>query len=173
ADTQLNLKDGRQVVLHDDFTWEYINQAVITTAKDTNKVEQSDSQIKLIPLVSASSQLAKINLNDSKNIQQLERAGVEVLLQAASYKSGQLFIPVSVTNNSPDSIVNVEVSYVLFDTQQQKLIQNEVSIWTSINRIPSTYLRPEQQKQGITLEIPVSHKDSYLLKAKITDVSTR
>ena len=175
ADTVLQLKDGRSVVLHDDFTWEYMQPR----ASDKTQSSKFDEKNKLkpieaIPVVSNHQRhLAQIQLGSDKNILQLNQSGVELLFQAARYEQGALIIPVAVTNNGKSSVIKIDVVYQLFDSQGEQILKDEASVWTSVKRLPETYLRPKQQSQGVELRIPVGKLASYDFKAEIKDISTR
>ena len=175
ADTVVQLKDGRSVVLHDDFTWEYLQpqkQESIQSAKydEPHKLPP----IEAIPVVASERhRLSEIQLGSSKNLLQIQQSGVELLFQAAHYESGELVIPVTVTNNSKASVIKVDVSYQLYDSQEQKITEGEASVWTSVKRLPDTYLRPQKQAKGIDIRIPVGELASYDFKAEISDITTR
>ncbi len=175
ADPVIQLKDGRSVVLHNDFTWEYVQpkeQVNVQSSKyaERNKVEPLDA----IPVVSnQQNRMAQIQIGNDKNVLQVSQSGVDLLFKAARYDQGELIIPVSVTNNGKASLIKVDVEYHLFDSQGDKILKGEASVWTSVKRLPETYLRSGKQAKGIDLRIPVGMLSSYDFKAQISDISTR
>ena len=175
ADTVVTMKDGRKVVLHDDFTWEYVIPKVPSNIQSSKYDEQTKvPEIEAIPVISNERhRLAEIQLGTKHNLLQVSQSGVELLFKAAYYESGELVIPVNVTNNSKASVISVEVSYQLYDSQEQRLKQGEAKVWTSVKRLPDTYLRPGKQAKGIDLRIPIGELASYDFKAEISDITTR
>ncbi|MBM7073203.1 DUF3157 family protein [Shewanella sp. 202IG2-18] len=174
ADTVIQLKDGRSVVLHDDFTWSYVQPQAQSQQSRVKEQSTKTKPQQAIPVVSLPQQrFAQVQLGSDKNILQLEQSGVGLLFHAARYEQGALVIPVSVTNSGKSSVIKVDITYTLFDSQRQQIVKDETSVWTSVKRLPETYLRSGKQAKGIALKIPVGKLSSYELKAEISDISTR
>lgn len=175
ADTVIQLKDGRSVVLHDDFTWSYVQPKSLKTTQSSKydeivKVKPLDA----VPVISNQQRrLAQIQVGSDKNVLQVSHSGVDLLFKAAHYEQGELIIPVSITNNGDASVIKVDVAYQLYDSQGESIVKNEASVWTSVKRLPETYLRPGKQAKGTELRIPVGKLSSYDFKAEISDISTR
>ncbi|MGF1874506.1 DUF3157 family protein [Photobacterium frigidiphilum] len=186
ADKVVMLEDGRQVVLHDDFTWEY--QAIKTVVLP---VEVKSTPIKTISAVPATSSItkspvaipvvsaipltrtpkgARIELGASKNIQQLSNSGVDVLLTAAEYDDGVLVIPTMMTNQSLQSVVTVIVKVSLSDEKGNQIGSEEAKIWSSIKRLPDTYFRPKTQQKGNPITFSVPKNSVYFINAEIVEV---
>lgn len=169
----ITLEDGRQVQLNDDFTWGYVQ---------TNEVVQTDNHSKLskvetIPLAATpviNKQVGTtITVGSKKPIMQLQDSGVELLLGSAQYQDGEIVIPTSLTNQSSNAVVSVEVEITLSDLQGQKLAQEKIKVWQSIKRMADTYLRPQTSEQGRSITIAVEQAEQYQLSAKIVNLETR
>jgi hypothetical protein len=104
---------------------------------------------------------------------QLSDSGVEVLLGAVSYQDGQLMIPTSVTNQSSQSVILVEIEIQVSTTSGDVLSKESVKVWQSIKRMADTYLRPQQVEQGKTIELAIDQAEQYLVTAKVINLETR
>lgn len=177
ADQTVTLKDGRQVILHDNFTWQYKAQAndpatsplLKTTATAIPVVATSAVAI---PIISAPKGV-EVELGTTKAIQQLSDSGMDVLLTAAHYENGTLIIPTMMTNQSSKSVVNVTMKVRLSNSDGQTIATDEFTVWRSINRMPDTYFRPKTQHQGKPIIFDVSKAERYFIDAEITDVDMR
>ncbi len=189
ADKVVMLEDGRQVVLHDDFTWEY--QAIKTTALPVEVKSTPIETTSAVPIAPASSSItksaaaipvvsaipltpaakgARIELGASKNIQQLSNSGIDVLLTAAEYDDGVLVIPTMMTNQSLQSVVTVIVKVTLNDENGNQIGSEEAKIWSSIKRLPDTYFRPKTQQKGNPITFIVPKNSVYFISAEIVEV---
>lgn len=165
----ITLDDGRQVELNDDFTWHYV--APVTSDTLSNDTASS-ATVKTIPL-KHKTLMSVITLGSDKPIMQLSDSGVDVLLDTAQYRSGQLVIASAITNQSSQSVVSIELEIELADMSGNTLLQDKITIWNSIKRLADTYLRPQQVAAGKTIQIKVPQANQYQLSAKITHVETR
>ncbi|WP_283598606.1 DUF3157 family protein [Photobacterium phosphoreum] len=176
ADQTITLKDGRQVILHDNFTWQYKAQTnhptTSPTLKTTTAIPVIATSAMAIPVISASKGVA-VEIGSKKAIQQLSNSGIDVLLTAAHYENGTLIIPTMMTNQSSKSVVNVTMKVRLSNSDGQTIATDEFTVWRSINRMPDTYFRPKTQHQGkpITFDVPKAKR--YFIDAEITDVDMR
>lgn len=148
----VTLADGREVKLNDDFTWEYVmtssapKEAVAQTT--TSAVETvAAPAIATIPVV-AKTVGTTVVVNAKKPTMQLSDSGVDVLIGSASYEGGELVLPTSITNQSSQSVIQVEVEVQVFDMSGKQLAKEKVTVWQSIKRMADTYLRPQQAEQG-------------------------
>jgi len=167
ASQTVTLEDGRQVQLNDDFTWQYIS------ASDPVSINESETTLPAqvaIPVIEKKTATV-VQVNNDKPTMQLSDSGVEVLLGAAKYQSGQLIIPTSLTNQSSQSVVLVEIEVELI-TASANTKQN-VKIWTSIKRLADTYLRPQQVVIGKPISFDVEKEEHYQINAQIMNVETR
>ncbi|WP_422768009.1 DUF3157 family protein [Photobacterium leiognathi subsp. mandapamensis] len=177
ADQTVTLEDGRQVVLHDDFTWSYSQQPDValsansTTTKPATTVEaipvKSDLNTQsAIPVIT----VAKVSLTSPKNIQQISDSGVDILLQAPRYEDGELFIPTMMTNQGSKSVMSVALRVTLNDADNQKLESKDVVLWRSIKRMPDTYFRAKTQEHGKDIIFSVPKMDNYTIQAEVIDI---
>lgn len=177
ADQTVTLKDGRQVILHDNFTWQYKAQAndpatsplLKTTA---TAIPVAATSAVAIPIISAPKGV-EVELGTTKAIQQLSNSGMDVLLTAAHYENGTLIIPTMMTNQSSKSVVNVTMKVRLSNSDGQTIATDEFTVWRSINRMPDTYFRPKTQHQGKPIIFDVPKAERYFIDAEITDVDMR
>lgn len=170
------LEDGRQVILHDDFTWQYVVPVEQRQHPESKPVESSatSTPVKAAPVaavpVKTTAQGVKVVPGANKNVQQLSRSGVDVLLRPAIYRNGELVIPTSLTNQGTESVVLVEMQVRLRDEKGQELAQLKDKIWTSVKRMPETYFRPKTQREGKELKVSVPKAESYIIEAEIIEV---
>ena len=178
ADQTITLKDGRQVILHDNFTWQYKaqtnNSATNPTLKTTTAtaIPVIATSAIAIPIISAPKGV-DVELGTTKAIQQLSDSGMDVLLTAAHYENGTLIIPTMMTNQSSKSVVNVTMKVRLSNSDGQTIATDEFTVWRSINRMPDTYFRPKTQHQGKPITFDVPKAERYFIDAEITDVDMR
>ena len=176
ADQTITLKDGRQVILHDNFTWQYKAQTnhptTSPTLKTTTAIPVIATSAMAIPVISASKGVA-VEIGSKKAIQQLSNSGIDVLLTAAHYENGTLIIPTMMTNQSSKSVVNVTMKVRLSNSNGQTIATDEFTVWRSINRMPDTYFRPKTQHQGKPITFDVPKATRYFIDAEITDVDMR
>ncbi|PSW27950.1 DUF3157 domain-containing protein [Photobacterium phosphoreum] len=176
ADQTITLKDGRQVILHDNFTWQYKAQTnhptTSPTLKTTTAIPVIATSAMAIPVISASKGVA-VEIGSKKAIQQLSNSGIDVLLTAAHYENGTLIIPTMMTNQSSKSVVNVTMKVRLSNSDGQTIATDEFTVWRSINRMPDTYFRPKTQHQGKPITFDVPKAERYFIDAEITDVDMR
>ncbi|PSU76224.1 DUF3157 family protein [Photobacterium phosphoreum] len=176
ADQTITLKDGRQVILHDNFTWQYKAQTnhptTSPTLKTTTAIPVIATSAMAIPVISASKGVA-VEIGSKKAIQQLSNSGIDVLLTAAHYENGTLIIPTMMTNQSSKSVVNVTMKVRLSNNDGKTIASDEFTVWRSINRMPDTYFRPKTQHQGKPITFDVPKAERYFIDAEITDVDMR
>lgn len=165
----VTLTDGRQVLLNDDFTWQYV---VEKAESDTVTPAIPVAPVATIPVINR--QVGSvITLGSSKAVMQLSDSGVDVLLSSAQYQSDQLVIETALTNQSSQSVVLVEVEVELLDMSGAKVSSQTFAVWTSIKRLADTYLRPQQAVAGKAIKFDVERADQYQVNAKIVKVETR
>ena len=180
ADQTVTLEDGRQVILHDDFTWQYNQQSskALTSEHSHSKTSFTSQAVPLktnpetqnaIPLVTAS-KAVDVSLSKPKNIQQLSNSGVDILLQAPQYKDGQLIIPTMLTNQGSKSVMSIDLRVTLNNADNQKIESQDVTLWRSIKRMPDTYFRAKTQQKGKDIIFTVPKMNDYKIQTEIIDV---
>ncbi len=175
----VKLADGREVKLNDDFTWEYVvvsSAAESTTQSTSNAVTTAGVAatpvIATIPAVSKTTGTTVV-VNAKKPTIQLSDSGVDILIGSASYEGGELIFPTSITNQSSQSVIQIEVEVEVFDLSGKALKKEKVIVWQSIKRMADTYLRPQQAEQGKTIRLAVPQSQQYQFSAKVIEVQTR
>ena len=169
ADQTVTLNDGRQVILHDNFTWQYVAQTPLDKAES---LTSDKSQLAAIPLIDKKTD-SMIKLDSNHPIMQLSDSGVDVLLGSPSYAGGKLIIPTSITNQSLNSVILIAVEIEVSGIDKKVLTKKNVTIWQSIKRMSDTYLRPQQVEKGKDIELEVVKQDQYLISANITSLINR
>lgn len=196
----VKLADGREVKLNDDFTWEYVVKKATPKATETTleKVEAveaaavvaSTTAVEAVatsaPTTSApaTTEMATIPVvtkkvgttvvvNAKKPTMQLSDSGVDVLIGSASYEDGELIFPTSITNQSSQSVIQVEVEVQVFDTAGKQLAKENITVWQSIKRMADTYLRPQKAEQGKAIKLAVPQSQQYQFSAEVLEVKTR
>ncbi|EGQ9040357.1 DUF3157 family protein [Vibrio parahaemolyticus] len=173
----ITLADGREVKLNDDFTWEYVMKK---TAQQATETQETTGAVETIaaPVIATIPVVTKtvgttVVVNAKKPTMQLSDSGVDVLIGSASYQDGELVLPTSITNQSSQSVIQVEVEVQVFDMSGQQLAKEKVTVWQSIKRMADTYLRPKQAEQGKSIKLAVPQSQQYQFSAKVLEVKTR
>ena len=190
----VKLADGREVKLNDDFTWEYVVKKATPKATETTleKVEAveaaavvaSTTAVEAVATPTPTTEMATIPVvnkkvgttvvvNTKKPTMQLSDSGVDVLIGSASYEDGELIFPTSITNQSSQSVIQVEVEVQVFDMTGKPLAKQSVTVWQSIKRMADTYLRPQQAEQGKAIKLAVPQSQQYQFSAEVLEVKTR
>ena len=190
----VKLADGREVKLNDDFTWEYVVKKATPKATETTleKVEAveaaavvaSTTAVEAVATPPPTTEMATIPVvnkkvgttvvvNTKKPTMQLSDSGVDVLIGSARYEDGELIFPTSITNQSSQSVIQVEVEVQVFDMTGKPLAKQSVTVWQSIKRMADTYLRPQQAEQGKAIKLAVPQSQQYQFSAEVLEVKTR
>ncbi len=177
----VKLADGREVKLNDDFTWEYVVKKATPKATETTleKVEAvetaavvaSTTAVEAVATPTPTTEMATIPVvnkkvgttvvvNTKKPTMQLSDSGVDVLIGSARYEDGELIFPTSITNQSSQSVIQVEVEVQVFDMAGKPLAKQSVTVWQSIKRMADTYLRPQQAEQGKAIKLAVHSRSN-------------
>ncbi|EGR2797765.1 DUF3157 family protein [Vibrio navarrensis] len=157
----ITLPDGRQAELNDDFTWRYLLPELSEKTPQPMQLRK--------PLLAG----VTITPGNGKPVLQLSHSGVDVLLRAAEYQDGELLIPLSVANQSTQSVITVAVELTITDLDGEILYHDNVVVWQSIKRLAETYLRPQQLAQGKTIKIALPPHAQYQLQANIVQIDSR
>jgi hypothetical protein len=176
----VTLADGREVKLNDDFTWEYVvkNTASKAMTASTAKAVTTSNEIAAEPAIATIPVVTKtvgttLVVNAKKPTMQLSDSGVDILIGSASYENGELILPTSITNQSSQSVIQVEVEVQVLDMSGKALAKENVIIWQSIKRMADTYLRPQKAEQGKLIKLAVPKSAQYQFSAQVVEVQTR
>ncbi|SDJ01238.1 Protein of unknown function [Ferrimonas sediminum] len=189
ADQILTLEDGRQVILRDDFTWQYLapaNEPEETVRETSTTPDAIPPVAATIPVIATAptapskgmpakpmSSGVKVVPGQDKDVMQLSDSGADILLGHASYEGGELVIFTAITNQGRESIIEIDLSVRVMDENGQILADETVPVWRSIKRMADTYLRPDSSKPGLVIRIPVEQREVYQLKVEVEALSTR
>ena len=174
ANEIVTLQDGRQITLHNDFTWQYVDTSKPQPATDSSAGQVDIKHIPVITIPATTNMTSSVvTLNSDKPIMQLSNLGLEAMIGKASYTEGQLHLPTSLTNQGHQAVILATIEVVVMDMSGHQLQQQQVDIWQSIKRLPETYLRPQQAKKGKTIVLNIPAAQQYQLSARIINVITR
>ena len=178
ADQMVTLPDGKQVLLKDDFTWQYVAEnktEETTTTEITSAV--ATAPVAAVPVVAVpvatSTRGTTIVVNSKKPSLQLSQSGVDVVLGASRYEGGELIIPTAITNQGTQAVILVSLNISVFTAEGELLAQQEVAVWKSIKRMADTYLRPKTAEEGKLIELDLAEHPEYQIKAEIIEVVAR
>nr|WP_319555407.1 DUF3157 family protein [uncultured Vibrio sp.] len=176
----VTLADGRNVKLNDDFTWEYVieNSAPKATAASSTQTVTAATESVAVPAIATIPVVSKtvgttVTVNAKKPTMQLSDSGVDILIGSASYEGGELVFPTSITNQSSQSVIQIEVEVEVFDMSGETLAKEKVTVWQSIKRMADTYLRPQQAEQGKAIRLALPQSQQYQLSAQVVAVESR
>ncbi|MEZ8020138.1 DUF3157 family protein [Vibrio splendidus] len=176
ADQMVTLPDGKQVLLKDDFTWQYMAEnktEETTTTEITSAVATAPvAAVPVVP-VATSTRGTTIVVNSKKPSLQLSQSGVDVVLGASRYEDGELIIPTAITNQGTQAVILVSLNISVFTAEGELLAQQEVAVWKSIKRMADTYLRPKTGEEGKLIKLDLAEHPEYQIKAEITEVVAR
>lgn len=176
ADQMVTLPDGKQVLLKDDFTWQYVAEnktEETTTTEITSAVATAPVAAVVAVPVATSTRGTTIVVNSKKPSLQLSQSGVDVVLGASRYEGGELIIPTAITNQGTQAVILVSLNISVFTAEGELLAQQEVAVWKSIKRMADTYLRPKTAEEGKLIELDLAEHPEYQIKAEIIEVVAR
>ncbi|MEZ9133308.1 DUF3157 family protein [Vibrio breoganii] len=175
----VQLEDGRQAVLNDDFTWKYLDVSANEKVTKPASVVSSDlpTAAPMATSVAASTSLvagASIVVLDGDNIQvTVEHSGVEINLVGTQWNDGYLVIDTEITNNGLQPVIKADLKIDVYDLQGNLLASEEHAVFRSIKRMADTYLRPQQTKQGSTIKIELPQQEQYQILSEISELDHR
>ncbi|OBT31329.1 DUF3157 family protein [Vibrio splendidus] len=178
ADQMVTLPDGKQVLLKDNFTWQYMAEnktEETTTTEITSAV--ATAPVAAVPVVAVpvatSTRGTTIVVNSKKPSLQLSQSGVDVVLGASRYEDGELIIPTAITNQGTQAVILVSLKLGVYSPSGELLEEKTVAVWKSIKRMADTYLRPKTDAEGTSLNLAVDQYPEYQIKAEIVEVLAR
>ncbi|UWZ97145.1 DUF3157 family protein [Vibrio splendidus] len=179
ADQMVTLQDGKQILLKDDFTWQYVAQKQAKEVATTSEiaVPVAAAPVAAAPVVAVpvatNVRGTTIVVDSKKPSLQLSQSGVDVVLGASRYEDGELIIPTAITNQSTQAVILVSVKLDLYSSSGELLEEKTVAVWKSIKRMADTYLRPKTDAEGTSIKLGVEQHPEYQIKAEITEVLAR
>ncbi|MFS1441207.1 MULTISPECIES: DUF3157 family protein [unclassified Vibrio] len=174
ADQMVTLQDGKQVLLKDDFTWQYVAQKQAEEVATTSEIAVPVAAVPVVAVpVTTNTRGTTIVVNSKKPSLQLSQSGVDVVLGASRYEGGKLIIPTAITNQGTQAVILVSLNISVFTAEGTLLAEEEVAVWKSIKRMADTYLRPKTGEEGKLIKIDLEQHPEYQIKAEITEVLAR
>ncbi|MDD1827348.1 DUF3157 family protein [Photobacterium sp. ZSDE20] len=174
ADQMVTLQDGKQILLKDDFTWQYVAQKQAKEVATTSEIAVPVAATPVVAVPVATNVRGTTIVVDSKKPSlQLSQSGVDVVLGASHYEDGELIIPTAITNQSTQAVILVSVKLDLYSASGELLEEKTVAVWKSIKRMADTYLRPKTDAEGTSIKLAVEQHPEYQIKAEIVEVLTR
>lgn len=159
---RVTLDNGTQVVLKDDFTWEY----AILEAQTQQPNPESKQLETLTPTA-----MAQVALLSSAALD-----GVKVSFSNSEWDGDTLGLNFDLQSRSAKNIVVVEVEATLFDDTGKQLITETFNVWQAQYRLPETYLRKGDQRPSRTIWLDNISPDTWkkqLLSLKVIEVTSR
>ncbi|ROP12948.1 DUF3157 family protein [Vibrio crassostreae] len=174
ADQMVTLQDGKQILLKDDFTWQYVAQKQAEEVATTSEIAVPVAAVPVVAVpVTTNTRGTTIVVNSKKPSLQLSQSGVDVVLGASRYEGGELIIPTAITNQGTQAVILVSLNISVFTAEGTLLAEEEVAVWKSIKRMADTYLRPKTGEEGKLIKIDLEQHPEYQIKAEITEVLAR
>ena len=174
ADQMVTLPDGKQVLLKDDFTWQYVAPKQTEAAATTSEIAVPVAAAPVVAVpVATNTRGTTVVVNSKKPSLQLSQSGVDVVLGAIRYENGELIIPTAITNQGTQAVILVSLNISVFTAEGELLAQQEVAVWKSIKRMADTYLRPKTAEEGKLIELDLAEHPEYQIKAEIIEVVAR
>ncbi|WP_261885044.1 DUF3157 family protein [Vibrio pomeroyi] len=174
ADQMVTLQDGKQILLKDDFTWQYVAEKQAEEVATTSEIAVPVAAAPVVAVPVATNVRGTTIVVDSKKPSlQLSQSGVDVVLGASHYEDGELIIPTAITNQSTQAVILVSVKLGLYSASGELLEEKTVAVWKSIKRMADTYLRPKTDAEGTSIKLAVEQYPEYQIKAEIVEVLTR
>ena len=170
ADQIVALQDGKQILLKDDFTWQYVVEK--QTIETTTATPVAAVPVVAVP-IATNVRGTTIIVDSKKPSLQLSQSGVDVVLGASHYEDGELIIPTAITNQGTQAVILVSLKLGVYSPSGELLEEKTVAVWKSIKRMADTYLRPKTDAEGTSLNLAVDQYPEYQIKAEIVEVLAR
>lgn len=170
----VTLDSGATVLLHDDYTWEYI--AINSDA--TKKATPSDITALSAVNTASSEQVSKndTSLLRSGLLNTAAKNDVKVTYSDAIWRDQELGLKFTLSSNNSDGVVIVKVAISFYDDNANKIIEETVNVWQASYRLPETYLRKGETRNSRVIWINGIDKANWtnkLLSLKVIEVETR
>jgi len=173
----VTLDNGTTVLLHDDFTWEYI--AVTTdTVSQTGNIHSPVAMTSSVVTASSATKATKnkSSLLHSGLLNNSVKNGVKVSYSEAIWQDQTLGLKFILSSNNTDGVVRVKVAVSFYDDNANKTTEQTVNVWQASYRLPDTYLRKGETRDSRVVWIDGIDKASWtnkLLSLKIVEIEVR
>ena len=166
--SETKLPDGRQIQIHDDFTWSYI----------LTEESAKSAQVAQNPVAATTPALSAVltpqAIADPTMLGTIAADGVKLTLQNTQQDNDQLGLNIQVSNLGTGSVVKILGRVSFYSQQGQLLAQHEVAFWQAEYRLPDTYLRTQQTRPFRTLWLPMPDgHQAPLVRLEVISVERR
>ncbi len=162
----VELKDGRKILIKEDFTWEEIAVPEEKSAEGVNGA---------IPAEGITAPLTKeVTLQEAETKLIMERypelleedlkGGVSVEVVSLEESRDRIEFLFKITNNSSASVVRVETDILLLDDEGNVLYTVSDYVYKGFNRMADTYIRVGNSKEG---KIKIDKIDNWNGKIRV------
>ena len=174
----VTLDNGATVLLHDDYTWEYI-------AINTDIVEEANNAIPSDDIVDLTAITASNSVQVSKNKSSLLHSGllntavkydVKVTYSDSVWRDQALGLKFILSSDNADGVVIVKVAVSFYDDNANKITEKIINVWQASYRLPDTYLRKGESRNSRIIWVDGIDKTNWtnkLLSLKVIEVETR
>ena len=169
------LDNGTIVLLHDDYTWEYVAINAVADKKDTALADIT-IPTHVTPSNPASATEDKSSLLHSGLLHTAVKNDVKVTYTDAVWREQSVGLTFGLSSNNDDGVVIVKVIVTFFDDNAKKLTERTINIWQASYRLPDTYLRKGEPRESRVIWIDGVDKANWsnqLLSLKVVEVETR
>tara|TARA_R110001592_G_scaffold279495_1_gene546928 strand:+ start:1693 stop:2298 length:606 start_codon:yes stop_codon:yes gene_type:complete len=171
------LDSGATILVHDDYTWEYIaiNTDAADEANNTIPSNFTESSV-LSPSSSEQASTNKSSLLRSGLLNTAVKNDVKVTYSDSVWRDQALGLKFILTSDNSDGVVIVKVAVSFYDDNANKIAEKTINVWQASYRLPETYLRKAQPRNSRVIWIEGINKADWtnkLLSLKVIEVETR
>ena len=171
------LDNGATVLLHDDYTWEYIGIKTDATDKANTvlPINIANSSVTSVASVAQTS-TDKSSLLRSGLLNTAVKNGVKVTYSDSVWRDQSLGLKFMLSSDNTDGVVVVNVAVSFYDDNANKIAEKTIKVWQSSYRLPETYLRKGEPRDSRVIWIDGIDKANWtnkLLSLKVIEVETR
>ena len=166
----ITLKDGRQIAINDDYSWN-----VILTKDTASSSSLAHREPNAVMGTMTGRDLSAQALANPAWLSEVAAQGVKLKRSGVQQHANTLTLQVDVTNLLQDSVVQIAGSVSFYDQQGRWIADQEVKFWTAEYRLPESYLRSQQTRVYEVDAIPLPDKqiDPKLIRLNIRHVERR
>lgn len=166
----VNLKDGRKILVKDDYTWE-----VLASPKEQTTNDSMPQAKDALPIDSVTAQETETKLLTERYPELLKedlKGGVSVEVLSLNENKDTFEFLFQITNNSSASVVRVKTDILLLDDIGNILTTITDYAYKGFNRMADTYIRVGSVKEG---KLKIKKVDNWNGKVRviIKDIESR
>ena len=171
------LDNGATVLLHDDYTWEYIGIKTDATDKANTALPTNIAHSSVISAASVEqTSTDKSSLLRSGLLNTAVKNDVKVTYSDSVWRDQSLGLKFMLSSDNTDGVVVVNVAVSFYDDNANKIAEKIIKVWQSSYRLPETYLRKGEPRDSRVIWIDGIDKANWtnkLLSLKVIEVETR